>query len=104
MYLIGIDISKFKHDCFIANETGLVIAESFSFDNNQEGFNKFLKLLLSLDQSEEIRIGLGGIYQIMKILITKSNQIVVTNIGHLNVKNNTIPSMRVFFSKKHKIL
>ena len=58
MYLIGIDISKFKHDCFIATETGLVIAESFSFDNNQEGFNKFLKLLLSLDQSEEIRIGL----------------------------------------------
>lgn len=58
MYFIGIDISKFKHDCFIATETGLVIAESFSFDNNQEGFNKFLKLLLSLDQSEEIRIGL----------------------------------------------
>ena len=58
MYLIGIDISKFKHDCFIATETGLVIAESFSFDNNQEGFNKFLKLLLSLDQSKEIRIGL----------------------------------------------
>lgn len=58
MYLIGIDISKFKHDCFIATETGLVIAESFSFNNNQEGFNKFLKLLLSLDQSEEIRIGL----------------------------------------------
>ena len=58
MYLIGIDISKFKHDCFIATETGLVIAESFSFDNNQEGFNDFLKLLLSLDQSQEIRIGL----------------------------------------------
>lgn len=58
MYLIGIDISKFKHDCFIATETGLVIAESFSFDNNQEGFNKFLKLLLSLDQSVEMRIGL----------------------------------------------
>lgn len=58
MYLIGIDISKFKHDCFIATETGQIIKESFSFENNNEGFNNFLKLLLSLDQSQEIRIGL----------------------------------------------
>ena len=58
MYLIGIDISKFKHDCFIATETGLVIKDSFSFDNNQEGFKKFLSVLLSLDQTQEIRIGL----------------------------------------------
>ena len=54
MYLIGIDISKFKHDCFIATETGLVIKDSFSFDNNQEGFKKFLSVLLSLDQTQEI--------------------------------------------------
>ena len=58
MYLIGIDISKFKHDCFIATETGQIIKESFFFENNNEGFNNFLKLLLSLDQSQEIRIGL----------------------------------------------
>lgn len=58
MYLIGIDISKFKHDCFIATETGLVIKDSFSFDNNQAGFKKFLNVLLSLDQTQEIRIGL----------------------------------------------
>ena len=58
MYLIGIDISKFKHDCFIATETGLVIKDSFSFDNNQEGFKKFLNVLLSLDQTQEIRIGI----------------------------------------------
>ncbi len=58
MYLIGIDISKFKHVCFIATETGLVIKESFSFDNNREGFNELLKTLLSLDCSQEIRLGL----------------------------------------------
>lgn len=58
MYFVGIDISKFKHDCFIATETGHVIKDSFSFNNNQEGFNHFLKILLSLDQSQEIRIGL----------------------------------------------
>ena len=47
MYFVGIDISKFKHDCFIATETGHVIKDSFSFNNNQEGFNHFLKILLS---------------------------------------------------------
>ena len=58
MYLIGIDISKFKHDCFIATETGQVVKSSFSFDNNQQGFSELLNVLLSLDHSQEIRIGL----------------------------------------------
>lgn len=58
MYLIGIDISKFKHDCFIATETGEVIQDSFSFENNFDGFTKFLCILNSLDSSEEKRIGL----------------------------------------------
>ena len=58
MYLIGIDISKFKHDCFIATETGQVVKSSFSFDNNQEGFNQLLTVLLSLDYSQEMRIAL----------------------------------------------
>lgn len=76
MYLIGIDISKFKHDCFIATETGLVIKDSFSFDNNQEGFKKFLNVLLSLDQTQEIRIGLeatGHYGTNLKLFLHKNN-------------------------------
>lgn len=57
MYLIGIDISKYKHDCFIATEAGNQI-KAFSFDNNRLGFDLFLETLKALDQSEEIRIGL----------------------------------------------
>jgi len=57
MYLIGIDISKYKHDCFIATEAGNQI-KAFSFDNNRLGFDLFLEVLKSLDQSKEIRIGL----------------------------------------------
>lgn len=57
MYLIGIDISKYKHDCFIATEAGIPI-KAFSFDNNRLGFDLFLETLKSLDQSQEIRIGL----------------------------------------------
>lgn len=57
MYLIGIDISKYKHDCFIATEAGIPI-KAFSFDNNRLGFDLFLEKLKSLDLSQEIRIGL----------------------------------------------
>ncbi len=57
MYLVGIDIAKYNHQCFIATEAGEVINE-FSFDNNLLGFNELLKALKSLDQSQEIKIGL----------------------------------------------
>lgn len=58
MYYIGIDISKYKHDCFIMNETGQTIRDSFSFDNSQEGFKTLLEVLKSLDCSQKIKIGL----------------------------------------------
>ena len=58
MYLVGIDISKYKHDCFIASETGEIIKDSFSFSNNSIGFQQILKVLSSLGKSDEIRIGL----------------------------------------------
>ncbi len=53
MYLIGIDISKYKHDCFIATETGEVIKDVFSFDNNQKGFTILLNILEALDPIHE---------------------------------------------------
>ena len=57
MYFVGIDISKYKHDCFICTETGEVIEENLSFTNTNEGFIQLLNLLKSLDNSQEIRIG-----------------------------------------------
>ena len=57
-YFVGIDIAKFKHDCFIQDHNGVVISRSFSFENNQDGFNALLGVLESLDHSQEIKIGL----------------------------------------------
>ena len=57
MYFVGIDISKYKHDCFIMSETGDVISNSFTITNNQDGFHMLLTVLNSLDIQEEIRIG-----------------------------------------------
>lgn len=56
-YFIGIDISKFKHDFFIMDENAVCIHETTSFSNDKEGFNIFLSILKSLDQTIETRIG-----------------------------------------------
>ena len=57
MYFIGIDISKYKHDCFIISSEGETPFGVFSFENNKAGFELFLDKLNSLDSSEEKRIG-----------------------------------------------
>lgn len=56
MYFIGIDISKFKHDCAVIDEEGEIITPSWSFTNDSDGFKQFKMLLDSLDS--ETRIGL----------------------------------------------
>lgn len=56
-YFIGIDLAKYKHDCFIMDQNGEVIRDSFSFNNDSEGFNTLLNVLNSLDSNQEKRIG-----------------------------------------------
>ncbi len=56
MYYIGIDISKFKHDCAVIDDVGDVVTPSWSFANDHEGFLQFKALLDSL--GSETRIGL----------------------------------------------
>lgn len=57
MYFVGIDISKYKHDCFITTESGEFVCNSFTFKNNSDGFTELLTVLDSLDHSEQIKIG-----------------------------------------------
>ena len=45
IYYIGIDISKYKHDFCIIGNTGEVIVENSSFENNKKGFQSFLDQL-----------------------------------------------------------
>lgn len=76
MYLVGIDISKYKHDCFIMTETGEVIKNSFSFENNDIGFKLLLDVLKSLDPSQKIKIGLeatGHYGSNLKFLLAENN-------------------------------
>ena len=76
MYFVGIDISKYKHDCFICTETGEVIEENLSFTNTNEGFDQLLNLLKSLDNSQNIRIGFeatGHYAMNLKLFLEKNN-------------------------------
>lgn len=76
MYFVGIDISKYKHDCFITTETGEVIEENLSFTNTNEGFVQLLNLLKSLDNNQEIRIGFeatGHYGMNLKLFLEKNN-------------------------------
>lgn len=57
MYFVGIDISKYKHDCFITTESGEFVPNSFTIKNNKDGFLELLTVLKSLNPQEEIRIG-----------------------------------------------
>jgi len=57
MYFVGIDVSKYKHDCFIATEAGEIIRQDITIENSHKGFSHLLQILSSLDQFQEIRIG-----------------------------------------------
>lgn len=75
MIYIGIDISKYKHDCFICKDTGEVIVENLSFENTKKGFQQFLDLLKPYDISN-VHIGMEatGHYGLnLKLFLEKNN-------------------------------
>ena len=57
MYYAGIDVSKYKHDCFIQTDFGDVIHAGFTFDNTACGFGE-LQAELEKYGRGNIRIGL----------------------------------------------
>ena len=57
MLYIGIDISKYKHDCIVIDESGVIIRNVFSFDNSRTGFDQFMEMYRSLDPTEIKKIG-----------------------------------------------
>ena len=62
MYFVGIDISKFKHDCAVVDELGDVITPSWSFQNDCEGFSLLRELLDALDGEKKIGLEATGHY------------------------------------------
>ena len=62
MYYIGIDISKYKHDCAVIDGNGEVITPSWSFKNDSDGFIQIRQLLRELDGEKRIGFEATGHY------------------------------------------
>lgn len=59
MISVGIDVSKDKHDCFILNSEGEVLAEVFTIPNSMEGFTALLgRIQDCTTPQDKIRVGL----------------------------------------------
>ena len=56
-YFVGIDISKYKHDCCIISAADQQVVAKFSFRNDRDGFDTFADTLQSIAEPKDIRIG-----------------------------------------------
>ena len=59
MVSVGIDVSKDKHDCFIVNSEGEILADVFTIPNNMDGFHRLLQRIQDCTNSQDkIKVGL----------------------------------------------
>lgn len=59
MICVGIDVAKEKHDCFIINSEGVVLADVFTIPNDMAGFNRLRQKIQACSASQDrIKVGL----------------------------------------------
>lgn len=100
MYYVGIDIAKYKHDCFIITFEGEIMLESFTFENIRGGFDKLKLVLDPLNHFQKIKIDLEatGIYGKNLKLFLSSIGYNFDELNPLQVKRFTI----AYFNRKTK--
>ena len=90
MVYVGIDVAKDKHDCYIVNSDGEVLAEVFTISNNLDGFNLLFQRLQSVAPDlANIKVGLEATghysYNIFGFLLDKGLATCVINPLHTNL-------------------
>ena len=90
MIYVGIDVAKDKHDCYIVNSDGEVLAEVFTISNNLDGFNLLFQRLQSVAPDlANIKVGLEATghysYNIFGFLLDKGLTTCVINPLHTNL-------------------
>lgn len=86
MYYIGIDISKFKHDCAILDGEGKVVTPSWSFGCDCKGFTALKNLINSLEGEKRIGFEATGHYGENLKLFLESNNFTFMELNPLLVK------------------
>lgn len=92
--LVGIDVAKDKHDCFIMNSEGEVLAKPFTIFNNKEGFDFLYKKIQSVSSSDNIKVGLEATghysYNIIGFLLNKGLATFILNPLHTNLYRKSL--------------
>lgn len=82
MILVGIDVAKDKHDCFIQTVDGKVLCRFLTVANNHEGFEELYAKIASCNDSA-IRVGLEATgyysYNLLGFLLSKGLETFVFN-------------------------
>ena len=95
MVLVGIDVAKDKHDCFIRSSEGEVLADLFTIPNNRDGFDLLLKKIRSSCRPEDkIKVGLEATghysYNILGFLLDNGLPTFVINPLHTNLYRKSL--------------
>ena len=90
MILVGIDVAKDKHDCFIASSDGEVLFDPFIIMNNKAGFDDLLKKIKSVSKDpSKVKVGLEATghysYNILGFVLDKGFPTYVINPLHTNL-------------------
>ena len=90
MIAVGIDVSKDKHDCFIMDSEGNVLADVFTVTNDQMGFDRLYCVLCSAAQDlSKVKVGLEATghysYNLLGFLLGKGLLTFVLNPLHVNL-------------------
>ena len=92
--LVGIDVAKDKHDCFIMNSEGEVLAKPFTIFNNKEGFDFLYEKIQSVSSSDNIKVGLEATghysYNIIGFLLNKGLATFILNPLHTNLYRKSL--------------
>ena len=95
MICVGIDVAKDKHDCFILNSEGEVLADVFTISNNMDGFNHLLQTIRSVSSPQDkIKVGLEATghysYNILGFLLDNGLDSFVINPLHTNLYRKSL--------------
>ena len=95
MICVGIDVAKDKHDCFIMNSEGEVLADVFTIPNSMEGFQCLLQGIRSCSSPQDkIKVGLEATghysYNILGFLLDNGLATYVLNPLHTNLYRKSL--------------
>jgi transposase len=95
MVSVGIDVAKDKHDCFIQNSEGEVLADVFTIPNTLDGFNTLLQRIQDCTAAtDKIKVGLEATghysYNILGFLLNNGLTTYVLNPLHTNLYRKSL--------------